>query len=541
MITKKNYFDHIKRIGFENVPEELKKAHLVIMTKTDNGRDWSTYEKEKEFKNMVDLVFKKLQEFIVAKNKGKGLDGVSQENKARFIEEFKIIKRFLSLHGKKKSKEEILSFIDALQNSIRSKKIRKTSFFSNEIMLIQEKMVQMYNRMHNYKEVRLREETIEKMEKAMRIIEEKNQGKEVNAEVKNIPLSGIPAESPVMCSTEFADMKFDSIGFEGKWRELIGDPCKGFTAMIYGKPKMGKSYLAVDFAGYLARNHGKVLYVAREEKLDATLQKKINDKNVTHVNLFVTDSLPEDLTPYNFIFLDSVNKLGLAPKALEELKSKYPGKCFIYVFQTTKMGAFRGKNEFQHDVDVVIEIPEKGKAIQFGRFNQGGEINIFDEPNEESNLEGLDGNKKGQSEDTIEIETEFPIPLEELAFEILSKGENPSKINNILHHHPKKANDAVTKMLKKLIKAEKWNVEIRNVKFDYNDSGNLSHGVSYFKIYLKGKEKALRKICGSDKTFIYEWDKSNLDGKKEERKSFARETLNNNYFKNLLLKNSNGQ
>jgi hypothetical protein len=29
-------------------------------------------------------------------------------------------------------------------------------------------------------------------------------------------------------------------------------------------------------------------------------------------------------------------------------------------------------------VDVVIEVPEKGKAIQMGRFNQGGEIDIFE-------------------------------------------------------------------------------------------------------------------------------------------------------------------
>jgi hypothetical protein len=29
-------------------------------------------------------------------------------------------------------------------------------------------------------------------------------------------------------------------------------------------------------------------------------------------------------------------------------------------------------------VDVVIEVPEKGKAVQMGRFNQGGEILIFE-------------------------------------------------------------------------------------------------------------------------------------------------------------------
>lgn len=136
--------------------------------------------------------------------------------------------------------------------------------------------------------------------------------------------------------------------------------------------------LYVAFAGYLARHHGKTLYVANEEKLDKTLQDKLNDKNVKHLNLFVSDHLPDDLSPYQFIFLDSVNKLGLKPEDLEKLKTKNPGKSFIYVFQTTKEGNFRGANQFQHDVDVVIEVPEKGKAVQFGRFNQGGAIEIFD-------------------------------------------------------------------------------------------------------------------------------------------------------------------
>jgi hypothetical protein len=37
----------------------------------------------------------------------------------------------------------------------------------------------------------------------------------------------------------------------------------------------------------------------------------------------------------------------------------------------------RWANQFQHDVDVVIEVPEKGKAVQFGRFNQGGYTEIL--------------------------------------------------------------------------------------------------------------------------------------------------------------------
>jgi hypothetical protein len=191
-------------------------------------------------------------------------------------------------------------------------------------------------------------------------------------------LNGITEKPAIMNSMEFANLDFDTLGFRGKWMELIGDPSSNFTAMVFGKPKMGKSYLCIDFAGYLARNHGKVLYVAREEGLDMTLQKKLNEKDVAHPNLFVSSLLPENLVVYDFIFLDSVNRLGLTPDDLNKLKARNPSKSFIFIFQSTKNGNFRGANSFQHDVDVVIEVPQKGKAVQMGRFNQGGEIDIFE-------------------------------------------------------------------------------------------------------------------------------------------------------------------
>lgn len=55
----------------------------------------------------------------------------------------------------------------------------------------------------------------------------------------------------------------------------------------------------------------------------------------------------------------------------------YSNRSFICVFQSTKEGKLRGVNTFQHDVDSVIEVPEKGKAVQYGRFNAGGEMRIF--------------------------------------------------------------------------------------------------------------------------------------------------------------------
>ncbi len=190
-------------------------------------------------------------------------------------------------------------------------------------------------------------------------------------------LNGVSELPVIMNSIDFANMEFDTIGLKGKWFDLIGDPSSNFTAMVFGKPKMGKSYLCIEFAGYLARNHGMVLYVAKEEGLDMTLQAKLNETNVKHPNLDVASRLPEDLSKYDFIFLDSVNKLGLSPEDLNRLKAANPTKSFIFIFQATKEGKFRGANSFQHDVDVIIEVPQKGRAVQMGRFNQGGEIDIF--------------------------------------------------------------------------------------------------------------------------------------------------------------------
>lgn len=176
----------------------------------------------------------------------------------------------------------------------------------------------------------------------------------------------------IMSSVDFADFEFDTIGLRGKWYHLIGDPYPNFKGMISGKPKLGKSTLCIEFAGYLARHHGKVLYVAKEEGLDYTLQQKLTSKHVAHPNLDLASVLPDSLAPYNFIFIDSVTRMNLKPEDLDKLEKSYLDKAFLYVFQTTKDGKFRGANAFQHNVDVVIDVPEKGKVVQRGRINREG-------------------------------------------------------------------------------------------------------------------------------------------------------------------------
>ena len=398
-ITTKNYFKAVTEVGFENLPEALKKSHLLIEERTGQGNDWSIYEHNNEVKQVFDLTFEKLFEFIDKKEDLSGTEIIetkeTMKQESTMAEKF--VKRFLLLHGKTLQKKEIEGFLNDVQNAIKEKEITKDSVLSKEVQLIQSKLLSTVNKMERSIKVELAADTKHKLQLALNKLKAKPKPRKQKKETLNgiEKTEVVDPKQNLMNSIDFAKLHFNSIGFSGKWLNLIGDPSPGFTAMVFGRPKMGKSYLCVDFAGYLARNHGTVLYVANEEKLDATLQMKLNDKDVKHENLFVSDYLPEDLTKFQFIILDSVNKLGLSPQDLENLKRKNPGKSFILIFQTTKDGKFKGTNSYQHDVDVVIEVPERGRATQFGRFNQGGEMSIFEDA-PVGELEELNGVRKSR-------------------------------------------------------------------------------------------------------------------------------------------------
>jgi hypothetical protein len=501
MLTPQNYFETVKDVDFTKMPEAIRQSHVFVSDITDNGNSWADYYESDGIKETVDIYFQALSKQL---NEGKAKpkvkasqtsDGSKRKNKQpvksedqasaqvktklpptrrisisterakpveQIEEEVKFIKRYVLLHGKEKTREQVLSFINSLQKAIVEKRIRKSSQYAEQIKYIQNSLIKVYNKMGKSTSLLIRDNVLDEMlevagsEKVRLSISYLKryigmQGKEITKEkadkllqiitgaldnekignndpyieklkrmlsslrsyvndtttpdtlpIHEATLAGIQraldgcgcgkhcnipglegfenaqlTPDTVMNSMDFAKVQFNTLGFTGKWLALIGDPSSNFTAMVFGKPKMGKSFLCIDFAGYLARNHGKVLYVAKEEGLDLTLQEKLNDKNVKHPNLYVTGSLPTNITNYDFIFLDSVNRLGLTAEDLRVLKTKYPLKSFIYIFQSTKQGNFRGENSFQHDVDVVIEVPEKGKAIQMGRFNQGGEMPIF--------------------------------------------------------------------------------------------------------------------------------------------------------------------
>ena len=189
-------------------------------------------------------------------------------------------------------------------------------------------------------------------------------------------------KSDQMNSVDFMREEFEIIPLTGRWKKLIGYPQSDSKIMFYGKPGNGKSTLALQFAGYTAKTlRSKTLYVTSEEPFSYTLQEKLKRLNVVHPNLTITGEFPADVSKYKFIFIDSVNNCGMKP---EDVRNLPPGHFYVYIFQTTKSGAFRGSRDYLHDVDAEIKV-EAFKAVA-GKYRFGGyqEIDVLPPRKEES-------------------------------------------------------------------------------------------------------------------------------------------------------------
>lgn len=190
----------------------------------------------------------------------------------------------------------------------------------------------------------------------------------------------------IMSAGQLLRYKYDEVPFTGEWLAFIGRPSVKFHAMIYGRPKQGKSILSVKWAKYLSENFGRVLYVASEEGFSKTLQKKVaefamDNQNLDFANFRDFEQIKSAVNAgnYKFVFIDSVNFIKITPEDVEDIKAENPTTAFITIQQATKSGQFRGSQEFAHNCDVVIRV-ENGIAYQQGRFAEHTEMAIFDGP-----------------------------------------------------------------------------------------------------------------------------------------------------------------
>ena len=272
-----------------------------------------------------------------------------------------LLKSYIALNGKRDVKDRSQRLFNRIKKAVEQGKITKSDKYAD-------KLNEAYQTLKNYNDGDSAMLNINKaqLNGLMGILGENLFQKK--------SLNGFDDENGMIVSSgELLAMDFQTIGLQGRYKELIGDPSVGFTAMVYGLPKSGKSTMCLDFANYLAANHGKVLYCAIEEGFGYTLKEKIERLKAHHSNLYITDHVPENLNDFHFVFIDSVSKAGMDVNDIDSLRKMHPEVSFIFIYHTTKEGKFKGVNEHAHEVDVIVQV-EKGKATSTGRFNAGGSM-----------------------------------------------------------------------------------------------------------------------------------------------------------------------
>lgn len=202
-INKNNYFSFINEVGIDKLPDPMKNGYELVNRATKGGSDWSGYN---TFKKAIDLHFtaigmwydesKKKHSAPVTKNEEEkeqakpkehrvypthkpekqskpkekkvqsqksGGEGNNHPKKPKPFEKPKVkgkgvelispettfIRRYVSLHNKTKTKDQIGSFIRSLQKAIVERRIRKTSRHANLIREIQTQLVTAYKKMGN--------------------------------------------------------------------------------------------------------------------------------------------------------------------------------------------------------------------------------------------------------------------------------------------------------------------------------------------------------------------------------------------------------
>lgn len=483
MITKDNFFDQIKRVDFSTygaAADDLREGVRFVRNLDAEGIDWKNAPEGSAVAGAVDSLLELLNSrpghqtpppapvaaLPVMPPAPDRLDGLGRRPKPKTVNpthrrgrkkrpykfESDFISRFVALNGKSRTRAQLETLIDELQEAIRAGKIRKNNPFARDIMFMQTRLIAVVNDMgprekrdlvigpdtlkdlgavvswagripgeillENFlkilsgvpapgtvadlatltrlslKNKRVRGKFTEPCKAALSVLEKAKAGKKVRPGKKTLvqvrQALGISQGENTLSGTEplirvekggdpavgfrtdqLPDNSHLQIPLTGKWRDLLGAPTKGFSAMVYGKPKQGKSTLVLELCGYLVRaGLGNCLWIELEEDLRTTFKEKVDRLRVGHPDFLAWPEIPESLSAFDFVVINSVSEGKITPDQIRELKKANPDASFILIYHTRKDGEFAGGQEHAHLVDVMVEVKD-GRAFANGRFGRG--------------------------------------------------------------------------------------------------------------------------------------------------------------------------
>lgn len=188
----------------------------------------------------------------------------------------------------------------------------------------------------------------------------------------------------LISASRVSELSHEKYDLSAKWKYFLEYLPKSFNAIIYGLPKAGKTHLAIQFAQYLEKEFGGVMYISGEEGVEQPFNRKLQRYRSSFKVAYdvkgsngITEAI--ERTKPKFVFIDSLNRLGLDVRDIIEFKDKFPAIVFVYILQSTKDGNFRGDQSIQHEVSSTIKVID-GIAYQKGRtVQEETELVIFED------------------------------------------------------------------------------------------------------------------------------------------------------------------
>lgn len=134
--------------------------------------------------------------------------------------------------------------------------------------------------------------------------------------------------------------KFNTLSFEGEWKEFIGNPELSGSWIITGNSGNGKTRLAVKMAKYMTQ-FGKVAYNSIEEGFSESIKKAWIEEGMKEVagKILLLDKEPIDdlLVRLNkqrspdIIFIDSIQFTHKSQVFLKKMIDRYNNKLFVFI------------------------------------------------------------------------------------------------------------------------------------------------------------------------------------------------------------------
>lgn len=186
----------------------------------------------------------------------------------------------------------------------------------------------------------------------------------------------------------FLNMDFELMQFDGRWRDAFDQPEKFGVWYVGGRPTNGKTSFVVQLMHELAKQEMSIRFYNFEEQRSKSMQDAVRRENIDPqiakriqvVNWLMTYAdIRKDIdsTRSNVIVIDTIQKSGLKPKQVEELRELYSQKLLVFVSHVQPNGLPDKATGVQAYRDASLKIfVDRFRAISQGRYF--GELGYYD-------------------------------------------------------------------------------------------------------------------------------------------------------------------